>query len=204
MRRAVCTVLSLRRMLMMKSTKDEFINSAIECVAENGIEGTRTSIIAKKTNHSEAMIFQIFGNKAGLLQETFKHIDNTLCRIVIEAVSEEKSVTNSVVERAWGRVWDYLVSNPKVTFFLIRYRFSNLFPQKPFAWREGLKPEISSFVDAFNELFGEPPVADKMFLIEYCFEQTLLMAEKQITGRLSKAARTKTFVCRMIKRSLWN
>ena len=107
-----------------------FMNSAMRVVARDGLENTTTRKIADAAELSESHIFRMFEGKDNLLRQTFNRAEITLCDMVRAALRslQELELDHDLSSRIlFRRVWAFLLGQPDLTCFYIRYYYSGFY-----------------------------------------------------------------------------
>lgn len=171
----------------MATTRERLIQSAIETVAENGIEAATTAHLAKVAGCSEAMIYKCFNNKFDMMDEVFIMLDSKVSAFVVDNIHllhENGDNLKEIAYIVWNQVMDYLLENRNEALFLIRFRYSNLYNQEIRARREAYNGSFEGLEQILENRFGAPNSTYRGFLVNFAFEITLSFAEKFHTNRL--------------------
>ncbi len=108
----------------------QFIEATVEIIHEEGLHGTTLSRVAKRAGTSPGLVAHYFGDKAGLLHATFRHLAKALgtefrdhlarvkgphqrLRAVIDANFAESQSSPAVVS-AWLAFWGQVNHRPEL------------------------------------------------------------------------------------------
>lgn len=112
----------------MGDTKELIIETTINLVAENGLEGFSTRDIAKPLGISHTNIYSHFGSKDDLLRECYLTINKEIARLFSSCVITEEMTIEEVFEyvhEQWKRYFRFMLNNGNHSLFYYIYRDSN-------------------------------------------------------------------------------
>ena len=188
----------------------EFYDATIDAVAEVGLENFRTKMVGERTQYSEASLYNLFGNpgKDNMLCQTFLEVDRRTSAVLLESshFAELQNAPDTAaflaVSRAiWEEMYDYLLSHKNETLFLLRFRYSALYPQVR-SQRQAYNGAFAGVNELLRRLVGAPTNSYEGYLPGLAFELTLINAEKVVTGRLPETPELRDRVWNMVVEDL--
>jgi AcrR family transcriptional regulator len=144
--------------------KENILNVALQLFSSQGFDNTSTSLIAKKAEVSEGLIFRHFTNKEGLLNEIliegFAKIKPHLDLVLIE--TEPQKVIKKTLELPYK-----IISEQKEFWKLqMNLRQQNDKYRKDFDEHDFFEPLNSKIENAFKALkFAKPKIETEIFFI---------------------------------------
>lgn len=184
--------------------RERFIDATIHKVAELGLENLRTKHIAAEVDMSEASMFLYFGNKEGILRETFFEIDRRLSDLLLKSSRlsyqiDDMAPFSESFHRVWREIYRYLISKPDETLFAIRYRYSSYYTPEIRARHLSYKSSFEQIYPATDAQSGEMNLYFDDFFQNYVLELTLSFAEKIINGYLADTPETEELIWKGIE-----
>lgn len=179
-----------------------FIESTIHNVAKNGMENLRTKDVAAYAGYSEATLFRYYENKETLLRETFLYLDEKVsCKLTgsRHILHPDNASFEVLVHDVWSEIYDYLVSQPEETLYLIRFRYSSQYTDAVRAMRSAYNGKCDGAYAVIAEKLPSGIFPGRSFLINQIFEITLCYAEKIALGRLPNTEATRELVWCLVK-----
>lgn len=186
--------------------RERFIDATIHKVAELGLENLRTRLIASEVDMSEASMFLYFGNKEGILRETFLEVDRRFFNVFLKSFRLSNQIENMAPSAesfhwVWREIYRYLISKPDETLFAIRYRYSSYYTPEVRAQQQVYNSSLGQLYPMIDTQSGEMNHYFVDFFLNYVLELTLSFAEKIINGYLADTPETEEFLWKTIEQA---
>lgn len=108
----------------------ELIDGAMKTVASIGLENTTTSAICKMSGVNVAYIYQFFKSKEDLIAKAFSVADEAFLEVILKNFTVLHYASIDYESRCrvlFMKCWDYIMENPDVLVFYVRYYYSASF-----------------------------------------------------------------------------
>ena len=130
------------------ATRTKIVHAAVECLAEHGVAGTSTTVIAKRAGVSQGALFKHFPSKPLLLGVAIEQVFAEMrARFVSEALTQDAAPSTMSAELEV--LWD-IYQEERLQAVLELYMAS----RTDDALREVLNPVVSDHFDAIMEIAG--------------------------------------------------
>ncbi len=110
--------------------KEALIQSAINTIADVGIDSATTKLLATNAGVNEVYIYRIFGGKENLFKEAFVFVDKEFSATLLNLLPEAYSKSHDVETRfknLFKLVWKYANEDKQKCSFFIRYYYSRCY-----------------------------------------------------------------------------
>ena len=128
------------------------MNAAAATIAEQGMVGAPTSMIAKRAGVAEGTLFRYFATKDELLNELYLHVKEQMC----DAIAQNYRATDSLVQRMetlWNSYIDWGLANPVSCKAVNQLAVSSVITAESLAKAEEMFPDLG-----VGKAFGANPV----------------------------------------------
>ena len=180
----------------MANQKENFIETGMQVIAENGISLFSIKEVVKRAGHSDALLYKHFETKENYLWECFMTAHNGMKGVMaaIRKIGEDEARSRgtedsvefavSVFHEMWLNLVRYLVKNDYQTVFYYEYR-SSAYYLKELENHEGFDPFFTGSSMAYALITAhadEEAKRDADFLWRYILTVTELFAKRIIRG----------------------
>lgn len=135
----------------MKSKRDipsKIMMTTMELIAENGFQGSPTSLIVKRAGVGMGSIYRHFKNKDGLISAIHIKLRDRLNNIASEFDLQKMSVRNGFIHK-FSYLTQYLMDNP------LEFKFLNQFYNSPFGVAHRQRVRVTDEWGIFTETFED-------------------------------------------------
>jgi AcrR family transcriptional regulator len=125
----------LRELLMPRpkqrtpALREQLLSSAVELLAREGVSGFTTRGVAREADTSAPAVYELFGDRAGLLREVFFEGFRLLFN-QLDALPEPDDPRAGLIELA-GAYRDFMREHPVLTQLMFSRPFADFDPSRP-------------------------------------------------------------------------
>jgi AcrR family transcriptional regulator len=102
--------------------RSALLQAALELFAENGFNGSPTSLIAKRAGVANGTLFLYFKNKEELIRELFREVRAQIDGVILDSPAE-MPVRERFLQ-SFDRLLRFFLANPQEFKFVEQYHFS--------------------------------------------------------------------------------
>ncbi|MCU0120527.1 TetR/AcrR family transcriptional regulator [Pseudomonas sp. B2M1-30] len=138
--------------------------AAAEAVAEHGLAGSPTSLIAKKASVAEGTLFRYFPTKEDLLNELYFYGKQSLCEMLMRDYQSKASFRDRF-QGLWNSYIDWGLANPQLSHAVNQLSLSSMIRPETLTRLEGLFPDMEvglKFAES-EEFGGRADFAEAIF-----------------------------------------
>ena len=168
--------------------EQELIHSVIRVVSENGIENTTIKKIAASAKVTASGIYGYYQDKDDLLQASFLWADDFFASNVRQIYRQR--LPEDSLQRLWKRCFFFMLDFRDETMFYVRFLYSTLFSKELMEKHIRNFSRISTVLFSFVNDGSSTESVDKQFLLDHVLNNTLIYAEKIISGKIEMTEET--------------
>lgn len=139
----------------MGETRDAIIETTINLVAQNGLEGFSTRDLAKPLGISHTNIYSHFGSKDALLMECYLSINREIAKVFSSCVISEEMTKEEIIEyvhQHWKRYFRFMINNGNHSLYYYIYRDSSRLKDILMKNNQTAANDMGAFMVEFSKL----------------------------------------------------